>query len=71
MPIGICRWAIHVTMGTATIVLPMTATTSTTAAARIDSSALPTLLHTMVQAPSMRVMLFPGKSVIVPLAGLT
>jgi hypothetical protein len=70
LPVGM-RGAIHVTMAADTVSFPVTATTSSTATALVDSSALPTLLHAMVQGPSMRVMLFPHMPVTVQLAGFS
>ncbi len=63
------RGAIRVTLGSGDESFPVTYTTRNTAAARIDPSALPALLHAMSQEATMRVTLFPGMPVIVPLAG--
>jgi hypothetical protein len=61
--------AIHVTTQGDSFAFPVTAATRNTAAALIDASALPALLHAMAHGAAMRVMLFPGMPVIVPLAG--
>jgi hypothetical protein len=50
---------------------PVTATTRNTAAALVDASTLPTLLDAMTQGTVIRVTLFPGMPVLVPMAGFT
>jgi len=60
---------IHVTTHGDSLAFPVTATTRDTAAARIDAAALGTLLDAMAHGSAMRVMLFPGMPVTVPLAG--
>jgi hypothetical protein len=48
---------------------PISYTTRDTAVARIDGTLLPSLLDAMSHDGTMRVMLFPGMPVLVPLAG--
>jgi hypothetical protein len=63
------RPAIRVTIGSDAVVLPVTGSTSNTAIARIDPSVLPALLLAMNRGRSMRVVLFSGMPVTVPLQG--
>ena len=61
--------ALQVGVGGAVDSFPVTFTTRDTAAARIVSSSLPALLDAMSRNGAMRVTLFPGMPVFVPLAG--
>ena len=61
--------AIHVTWSSGTESFPVTFTTRDTAVAQIGLSALPALLHAMSRDTTLRVTLFPGMPVLVPLAG--
>jgi hypothetical protein len=61
--------AIHIALGGGGESFPVTATTSNTATARIEPSALSPLLNAMSHYAYMRVTLFPGMPVLVPLAG--
>jgi hypothetical protein len=61
--------AMTVTLGRGAERFPVTFTTRNTAAAHIDPSALPGLLDAMSHYGIMRVTLFPGMPVLVPLAG--
>ncbi len=61
--------AIHVTLSDGAISFPVTFTTRDTAVAQIGASALPSLLDGMSHDGYMRVVLFPGMPVLVPLAG--
>jgi hypothetical protein len=70
LPAGM-HGVIHVATDRDSLAFPVTATTSNTAAARIDASALGTLLDVMAHGRAVRVMLFPGMPVTVPLAGFT
>jgi hypothetical protein len=63
------RAAMTVTLGGGAERFPVTFTTRNTAAAHIDPSALPGLLDAMSHHVMMRVTLFPGMPVLVPLAG--
>jgi hypothetical protein len=61
--------ALRVTLGSGAESFRVTFTSRDTAAALIDPSALPGLLDAMSHAGYMRVTLFPGMPVLVPLAG--
>jgi hypothetical protein len=65
------RGAIHVATQGDSFAFPVTATTRNTAAALIDAATLPTLLNAMAHGAAIRVMLFPGMPIIVPMAGFT
>jgi hypothetical protein len=68
LPSGM-QGAVHVSLRAGAESFPVTATTRDTAAARIDAAALSALLNAMSHEGYMRVTLFPGMPVIVPLAG--
>jgi hypothetical protein len=70
LPVGM-RGTIHIALGGGGESFPVTATTSNTAIARIDPSALAPLLDAMSHDAYMRVTLFPGMPVLVPLAGFS
>jgi hypothetical protein len=61
--------AIHVSTQGDSFAFPVTATTRDTATALIGASTLPALLDAMAHGAAMRVMLFPGMPVIVPMTG--
>jgi hypothetical protein len=63
------RVAIHVATPDDSFAFPVTATTRNTAAALIGAGTLPTLLNAMAQGAAIRVTLFPGMPVTVPMAG--
>ena len=63
------RGAIGVNVGGGAESFPVTFTTRDTAVARIDALALPALLDAMSRDGTMRVTLFPGMPVFVPLSG--
>ncbi len=63
------RGAIQVATPAGRFAFPVTATSRNTAAAHIDAAALPGLLDAMAHGAAMRVMLFPGMPVTVPLGG--
>ncbi len=65
----VMQGAIAVTLGGDAERFPITFTTRDTAVARIDPSALPALFDAMSRDGTMRVTLFPGMPVLVPLAG--
>ena len=65
----VMQGAIHLTLNDGAISFPVTFTTRDTAVARIGPSALPSLLNGMSHLGYMRVVLFPGMPVLVPLTG--
>ena len=65
----VMQGAIAVDLGGDAESFPITFTTRDTAVARIDVSAVPALLNAMSHDGIMRVTLFPGMPVLVPLAG--
>jgi len=68
LPAGL-HAAIRVTMPQDSLLLRVTGTTSNTASARIDASAMPSLLQAIAMTQRLRVTLFTGMPVNVPLAG--
>ena len=65
----VMQGAIHLTLSDGAVSFPVTFRTRDTAVARVDPSALPSLLDGMSRQGYMRLLLFPGMPVLVPLAG--